>query len=342
MRDSHRPFGGLRVRPDLLSIVETSYDLGGDTASWLNRLVGCARSSLDSGLGIAGLVLDATDAFPQVPKVLAAASAGLSDAALQAIGGLLQISATDEIRMRFHRAGPAGFVRSTLGRSFRGDFRKVHESAAEDSAYLFAGDPAGVCCVLFWPRSSRSTMYRSQKATYAYLAAHIATAHRLRQRAPTTAPDAPDTEAIMNPSGAVVHADGDAKKTDARANLRDAVVSMMRARGARRRRDAAGALEDWRALVSGRWSLVDHFDTDGRRFLVARRNAPNAPAIGGLSEREGCVARLAALGHPNKVIAYELGMSSRQAAADLATAMAALGARSRFDLIRILTPVKQQ
>jgi len=30
------------------------------------------------------------------------------------------------------------------------------------------------------------------------------------------------------------------------------------------------ALDAWSALVDGRWSVVDHFESDGRRFLVAR------------------------------------------------------------------------
>jgi hypothetical protein len=34
------------------------------------------------------------------------------------------------------------------------------------------------------------------------------------------------------------------------------------------------ALELWQGLVAGRWSLVEQFDSDGRRFLVARKNDP--------------------------------------------------------------------
>lgn len=329
------------MQQDLLSIVETSYDLSGDDVSWLNRVVAAARPMFDTGMGIAATLMDSTDAAPGETRLLAAASAGISDAAMQAIGALVQVGSTEEMRACFQKAGPVGTVRSTLGRAFRGEFRAVYESSGvTETLYVMAGDPRGVSCFLICPRQEPLTLQRSQKASYAYLAAHLATAHRLRQRAPTTSPECPDAEAVINQSGTVVHATGDAKEGDARAQLRDAVLAMMWARGPLRRHDAAGALEDWGALVAGRWSLVDHFDTDGRRFLVARRNEPHAQSIGGLSEHEAWVARLAAFGHPNKVIAYELGLSPRTVAAYLATAMATLGARSRLDLIRILTPVR--
>jgi hypothetical protein len=67
--------------------------------------------------------------------------------------------------------------------------------------------------------------------------------------------------------------------------LREATRRVIRAKGAERN-DPAQALDLWRGLVDGRWSLVDHFDERGRRFLVARRNDPEGPPVPGLSHRE--------------------------------------------------------
>jgi DNA-binding NarL/FixJ family response regulator len=82
--------------------------------------------------------------------------------------------------------------------------------------------------------------------------------------------------------------------------------------------------------------LVDQFDRDGRRFLLARRNEPGAVPSRALSLRETQIAHLLALGCPNKLIAYELGLSLSSVAAGIAATMRKLGARTRVDLIRCL------
>jgi hypothetical protein len=69
------------------------------------------------------------------------------------------------------------------------------------------------------------------------------------------------------------------------------------------------AVEIWRGLVAGLWSLVDHIDTDGRRYLVAHRNDPTTPDPRALTERERQVVAYADLGQSNKLIAYQLGLS---------------------------------
>jgi hypothetical protein len=65
----------------------------------------------------------------------------------------------------------------------------------------------------------------------------------------------------------------------------------------------------WRGLLSGAWALLDSFDHDDRWYLVARQRAahePHAP----VSAREQQVLALAARGHANKYIGYELGLSA--------------------------------
>ncbi|MBI5481662.1 MAG: helix-turn-helix transcriptional regulator [Deltaproteobacteria bacterium] len=96
----------------------------------------------------------------------------------------------------------------------------------------------------------------------------------------------------------------------------------------------ADGVAAWRALVAGRWSLVDHFDHDGRRFLVARRNDPRVRAPVALTLRERQVAGYACLGHSNKLIAYELGLSPTTIATHLERAARKLGVASRPELIR--------
>jgi DNA-binding NarL/FixJ family response regulator len=96
------------------------------------------------------------------------------------------------------------------------------------------------------------------------------------------------------------------------------------------------ALDAWQAFMDGRFALVDSFDSGGRRFFVVRRDDIRQEPTGLLSDRETQVARLAACGYPNKLIAYELGLTMSLVAMDLASAIRKLGVRCRIDLIRCL------
>jgi hypothetical protein len=82
-----------------------------------------------------------------------------------------------------------------------------------------------------------------------------------------------DNEAVLESSGKVAHADGQAATKDAQSRLRAAAKAIDCARS-RARAEPDEALELWRGLAAGRWSLVDQFDSDGRRYIVARKNEP--------------------------------------------------------------------
>ena len=91
----------------------------------------------------------------------------------------------------------------------------------------------------------------------------------------------------------------------------------------------------WQPLVAARWSLVDAYEQSGVRYVTARENKPVQTGIHTLSSREQQVTSLAALGHSNKLIAYELGIAPSTVAMHLSTAGAKLGAKSRVELIRV-------
>jgi DNA-binding NarL/FixJ family response regulator len=81
------------------------------------------------------------------------------------------------------------------------------------------------------------------------------------------------------------------------------------------------------------WSLVDRFDHGGRRYIIAHPNEPQTSGRPSLSERERLVVEYAALGHPNKLIAYELGLAVSTVGTFLKRAMKKLGLRTRLELI---------
>jgi DNA-binding CsgD family transcriptional regulator len=166
----------------------------------------------------------------------------------------------------------------------------------------------------------------------ARVAAHLAAGFRLRRRLGAV-PHVDHAEAVLEPSGKVTHAVHDARLRSARTALTDAALRLDRLRAVGRRRDPERALRAWRALVDARWSLVDHFERDGRRYVLAQRNEPEVGPVELLSDRERQVVALAALGQPNKMIGYELGIAVSTVGVLLTRASRKLGARSRRELV---------
>jgi DNA-binding CsgD family transcriptional regulator len=163
------------------------------------------------------------------------------------------------------------------------------------------------------------------------LASHIGAAFRLRSAKKNAAPA--DAAAILTPDGKLAHAT--AETHAAREDLAQAAKRIDRARGKLRRLDPDEASSVWRAMVRSEWSLVDWFDHDQKRFLVAHDNRIlPSKATPKLSAREHQVAACAAMGHSNKLIAYDLGLSTGTVSVVLARAAAKLGVTSRPALIR--------
>ena len=174
--------------------------------------------------------------------------------------------------------------------------------------------------------SQEASLSRRERSTWSRVAAHLVASFRLRR-----SHDEPD--AVISPAGTIEHAVEDARAPSARESLRAAALAIDRARTRRAHIDDADAVEMWQALVSGRWTLVDRVDRDGRRYFVARKNDPEVARHHELTRRERQVVGYAALGHSNKLIAYELGLSISAVAVYLDVAMEKLGVSSRSDLI---------
>jgi DNA-binding NarL/FixJ family response regulator len=102
------------------------------------------------------------------------------------------------------------------------------------------------------------------------------------------------------------------------------------------KRDPLAAATTWQALVAGRWSMVDVFDTDGKRFVVARENRPRPSLPAALTAREREVIGFVEQGRSNKWIALTLGIAESTASEHVVRAMEKLGATDRMDLVKRL------
>jgi len=104
------------------------------------------------------------------------------------------------------------------------------------------------------------------------------------------------------------------------------------------RSDPDAAMSAWEGLIQGRWSLIDHFDTDNRRFVVAIRNDPTYPDPRGLTERERQIAEFVGLGKSSKEIRYILGVSHSAVTNYTASTQKKLGLKSRTELAAFFAP----
>ncbi|MBZ0115687.1 MAG: FHA domain-containing protein [Sandaracinaceae bacterium] len=101
------------------------------------------------------------------------------------------------------------------------------------------------------------------------------------------------------------------------------------------RAQASPAPDPWTVLAQRDWSLVDHFDHAGRRYLVACKSAPGGGAEH-LTPQELRVAPRLARGASNKEIAYELDLSVPRVANMVSSIKTKLGVASRSEAVMLL------
>jgi DNA-binding CsgD family transcriptional regulator len=317
---------------DPISLVEAAYRVAPDQGAWL---VGLARaaSSADRGLGVtawlgrvspeAGLRVEATGAW------------GLDEELDRAMRAIANCSPT--LMARGVQTKRTGTFSDVFGPKATATLAQpALKWGCRDVLSTTVVDPGGFVVGLSIPLSEQTKVSRREQQQWDRVGAHIAAGQRLLGRAlELHAEDLVAGEAILRPDGHVEHASESAKTPSARVSLRAAALAMDRARSSLRRKDPDEALSIWRALVSGRWSLVDKFDSDGRRYLVAHKNDPRTRALAALTAREQQVTAYLALGHSNKSIAYELGISESTVSELGRRALGKLGISSRGDLVRI-------
>ncbi len=239
----------------------------------------------------------------------------------------------------------AYWERGVLGsESYRGiPLRAVtlQMSHVKDALLLFSSTSLSEewSLVLVGGRSRVKALSPAEKARWLRVRAHLETAVRLRNQLarPSARIDAPAPVAVIDPERGVIHAEREAHGLDARDTLRKAALSVDRARTARTGRHDE-ALEIWKAMIRGEWSLVERFESDGRRFYVAHRNGENVRDPRGLSAQEARVAAFAARGFSGKLSAYYLGVSEQTIATHLKNACRKLACATKAELVRELGP----
>jgi DNA-binding CsgD family transcriptional regulator len=323
------------VQRSALAVVEAAYRLDLSTTDWLAGIVSAARAALDHGLGAACVLFRIA---PEGTVSLASEPCGagaVPDGYLDLVRSVpFALSAGDVEESWAHPMSldtTSGVYRRIAPGARLADWSVYQPALAigiHDDLAAKLLDPTGRGCILLGPSPREiATVDPGAEARWQQVMTHILAALRLREALP-------HEEAVIEPSGRITHAEGEARARTARESLREAALSIDRART--RSTDPELALRAWRGLVSGRWSLVDRFDRDGRRFLVARRNSPAVQAPRALSKRARQVLAYAALGYSNKHIAYALGLAPSTVSTHLRAGMRQLGLRDLAALAELL------
>jgi DNA-binding CsgD family transcriptional regulator len=320
----------LRLEPaSLVDLLDASYDAIEDRAAWSTRVVEALMSLTSARAGVSfhftsgyeheAFQIDTMEGEAALgpvtwnAKVLTAAMTAPS-ALLEPMLGRTQGTTAASVSGLGVRLG------STPG------WRDCWPAPVVDSLGLIARDANGdgFCACVGLHRVS--ALSARQSRLLSKLATHVGAGARLRRARHARRLD--DAEAILAPNGRVLHAHEAAK------NKRDALDDGRRRRDEARKttHDPEKALEIWKGLVAGRWSLVDHFDTDGKQFLLAMKNTPTVDKRADLTPRERRVCALVAMGHPDKEVAYMLGLSTAAVSASLHRARAKLGVSTRAEL----------
>ncbi|MGB5547646.1 MAG: helix-turn-helix transcriptional regulator [Polyangiales bacterium] len=330
-----------RIGSAIIDFTEAAYDLELGDEDWLPTMLKRGLPVLEQGLGVAGYEYGIPPGTNEVELRDVYVASGPEDFAERHLRAL---SSMDPQALRKQLCSGAATTGSVASKDDQEQLEHYlsHVDYCKDVLYLTAVDARGVGVAVVAPLPEITTLSQQDAQRWQMLAAHVEAGHRLRQGIATGDADQAsdgrlphDAEAIFDANGfRVTDAVGPAKERTAATKLRDAAISVDRARGQMRNTDPDNALEIWKALVRGRWSMVDWFDTDGRRFVLAIPNSPNVTDPRGLSERESQVVTLAVLGHSNKMIAYRLGLSSSRVSTVLRSAMRKMGFRTRAQMVK--------
>jgi DNA-binding CsgD family transcriptional regulator len=321
------------MKTGLIDIIEAAYQPDLDEQAWASRIGAAVEKTAGYGMGATVLQYRLHE---QRLEVLSVAPVGVSDEGIQAV-------------MRSHADLPPSHVFDTYAsvscdvatktgspetrERTRVIFREHFEPLGWREVLIVNGlDPTGYGFSVGVILPKKMILTPGSRMTWSRVAAHLAAASRLRRRL-TAQPSPESADAILTTEGRLEHAAAVAKTAEARARLASGAKAIDRARGPLRKKDPERAVAEWRGLIAARWTLVDHFESDGRRYLLARRNDSRGDGAATLTDRERQALGYADIGHSNKLIAYEMGISPLTVGVLLHRAARKLGAKSRAELL---------
>jgi DNA-binding CsgD family transcriptional regulator len=322
---------------ELVGLLEAVYALEVDDATWMDRSLAALRAVCGSEHHYLGFFYDASNVEdfklwnvglnntpPEVLPTFDAFRAIMNPDFVRTTFRSLYFGSS--VETAYEHMAPVLEVRAKVG---WGDILNINGL-----------DPSGVGCLLtFGSREPHIVLSPPDRALVRRIALHLGSAFRCRRRLAALSADASPVrattgaEAILDSGGRFTHADGAAESKASREKIRSASAAIDSVRTSNERGQGRRALDAWHPLTSARWTLVDTFEENGRRYVVARENQLQARGLAELTDRERQVVVHAALGFSNKQIAYALGISDATVRVLVARGARRMGVRKRKDLL---------
>lgn len=322
---------------DVLDVLESAYRFDGDDRSWLDGLARSVRRHLGrDGLGVISFFYQLGSDGKVTPGATLTYDV---DEPYASICAQVPLALPPwYVRQTFaqHPCASAANTGDCQARALtRRQIRDAFGPIGWRDLFVVNGlDPTGSGVYVAAARKTARPLARILVARWTRVGVHLAAGFRLRRALRDAQARSLDAaEAVLTPAGRVEHAREPARSRPARQALAHAARTIERARTRRGRADADRSVAEWTGLIAARWSLVDHFEAGGKRYLVARKNDVADVGRAELSPRELQAVAFAALGHGNKLIAYEMGIAAETVRVLLHRAARKLGARTRDELI---------
>ncbi len=317
---------------ELVGFLEAMYAFERDDHAWLEQALVSLSRLCGSEHRYLGFFYDASDVHDF--KIWNVARAQAHAPELESSWGIFQSLTEPAFVRATFRSLQLGSARQTALPQVEPMLRDRQQNGWGDLFYVNGLDPSGVGCIL--TLGCREPEFRAgpeEIAIFRRLSVHLSAAFRCRRRL-SGGPAGRVTvgaEAVLEPGGRVLHAEGAARAEHRELARRTAAIDSARTKD--RRQDGRAVLDSWRPLNSARWTLVDSYEEGGRRYIVARENQAEARRFSDLTDRERQIVVHASLGMSNKQIAYTLGISDATVRVLMARAAKRFGVRTRKELL---------
>jgi DNA-binding NarL/FixJ family response regulator len=321
---------------DWVGLIEEVYRLEDDNDSWLKRLLEHAAPLSNRGFWPTISTYRYTSRKLHLERSAALGPVHARDI----LAASMQVQ-TPRVS-HFFRSGPAVASLSealyTREPGLASVVQQITNGVVHDKLAVKGLTGQGSALILCWLFSERIVPTAQERHRWQCVASHLGAGLRLRKFAQALDLDSSPVEAIFDGAGKLHEAREGAEHPTARTALRKSVYRLDQLRTRHGRSDPDRALAAWEGLVQGRWSLVDHFDSDGRRFVLAVKNDPRFPDPRGLTLRERQVAEFIGQGHSGKEISYMLGISPSAVTNCTTRAVRKLGLSSLTELAAFFSP----
>ena len=326
---------------DWISIVEAGYDITGTDQQWIEKLYDKSLSQLTRGIWPGMMTYRYSPTEVNIECCAINGPQKLLDWARKSTNQPQE--ALDLMYRSSIAVGSLSEVVFSRLPELRHVVRKMTFGVMSDILAVKAhtGNGRGV---LLWTGFMGSTSAtRTELARWPLVVSHLGAGLRLRQFVQKLNLDELDhtgnpIEAVLDPSGKIQHVTVCTNNENTCNQLRDAALIVERIRNGKSRDEPEKTLPLWHALIAGRWSLVDRFDSDGKRFIVAVKNDPDHLDPRGLTTRERQVAEYVGIGFGNKAIAYTLGITPTAVSNHIARVLYKLGLHRRVELASFFAP----